>query len=136
MEFRYLKKIGLDVAAVEAPLDQPAAGASRWSPDMLKEQLEKLPATRKWRIQQCFAHFEQKILWKSLVLAAQQVSQLFPELCVEIMEVLHRWHRRLPLRVWSRMVKICKGSAHQVPQVLKEIFIDFHRFESILKPFR
>ncbi|CAL1168697.1 unnamed protein product [Cladocopium goreaui] len=74
------------------PLDAPAASGSRWSPQGLKEQLDKLP-----------------------------VSQLFPELCDEVMGILHRWHQRLPLKVWSRMVKICKGSAHQVPSVLKEL---------------
>ncbi|CAK9051512.1 Hypothetical protein (Fragment) [Durusdinium trenchii] len=77
---------------VSAPLEAPAAGGSRWSPVQLKEQLEKLP-----------------------------VHQLFPELCEEVMEILEKWYQRLPLKVWSRMMKICKGSAHQVPSVLKEL---------------
>eukprot|EP00434_Breviolum_minutum_P002572 symbB.v1.2.002273.t1/scaffold122.1/size316190/6 len=82
----------VEVRHVESPIDAPAAGASRWSPQALKEQLDKLP-----------------------------VSRLFPELCEEVMGILHRWHQRLPLKVWSRMVKVCKGSAHQVPCVLKEL---------------
>ena len=46
MDFRHLKTIGLDIKAPQGPLDQPAAAGSRWSPEMLKEQLEKLPVTR------------------------------------------------------------------------------------------
>eukprot|EP00913_Durusdinium_trenchii_P019456 g18291.t1 len=83
---------------VSAPLEAPAAGGSRWSPVQLKEQLEKLP-----------------------------VHQLFPELCEEVMEILEKWYQRLPLKVWSRMMKICKGSAHQVPSVLKELTPGFER---------
>ncbi|CAE7683839.1 unnamed protein product [Symbiodinium sp. CCMP2456] len=65
---------------------------SRWSPEGLAEQLRLLP-----------------------------VAGLFPDLCAEVVEILGRWYKRFNLKTWSRIVKVCKGSAHQVPCVLKEL---------------
>ncbi|CAE7364106.1 unnamed protein product [Symbiodinium sp. CCMP2592] len=65
---------------------------SRWSPEKLAEQLRLLP-----------------------------VAGLFPDLCAEVVEILGRWYQRFNLKTWSRIVKVCKGSAHQVPCVLKEL---------------
>mmetsp|Transcript_34657 Transcript_34657/g.79840 ORF Transcript_34657/g.79840 Transcript_34657/m.79840 type:complete len:378 (-) Transcript_34657:13-1146(-) len=65
---------------------------SRWSPASLQEQLRLLP-----------------------------VAGLFPELCEEVVEILGRWYQRFNLKTWSRIVKVTKGSAHQVPCVLKEL---------------
>ena len=49
------------------------------------------------------------------------VAGLFPDLCAEVVEILGRWYQRFNLKTWSRIVKVCKGSAHQVPCVLKEL---------------
>ena len=49
------------------------------------------------------------------------VAGLFPDLSAEVVEILGRWYQRFNLKTWSRIVKVCKGSAHQVPCVLKEL---------------
>ena len=77
--------------SLEAP-DVCEAARSRWTPWGLAEQLRLLP-----------------------------VAALFPDLCSEVVEILQRWHRRFSLKTWSRIVKVTKGSAHQVPCVLKEL---------------
>lgn len=66
--------------------------SSKWTPELLAAEMRKLP-----------------------------VHALFPALCEEIEEVLARWHRRFPLKIWKRMVKIQEGAAHQVPALLKEL---------------
>ncbi|CAJ1438480.1 unnamed protein product [Effrenium voratum] len=102
MDLAHLRHIGLldyepKLATGEAcqppePLDVPGAQGSRWSPQSLAETLQKLP-----------------------------VAKLFPELCAEVMEIIGRWYQHFSLRLWSRMMKVTKGSAHQVPCVLKEL---------------
>ncbi|CAK0834251.1 unnamed protein product [Prorocentrum cordatum] len=47
------------------------------------------------------------------------VDALFPQL-TDVVEVLEKWHRRFPLRIWKRFVRVYKGAAHQTPCVLKE----------------
>ena len=109
MDVNYLRHVGLlehmeawdrvSSAPVDPELlkslEQPdacEAARSRWTPSGLAEQLRLLP-----------------------------VAALFPDLCSEVVEILQRWHRCFSLKTWSRIVKVTKGSAHQVPCVLKEL---------------
>jgi len=49
------------------------------------------------------------------------VAALFPALCAEAVDILSRWHKRFPKKIWSRMCKVYEGSAHHTPCVLKEL---------------